>query len=142
MKFKKEYDGKALAIITDAYIFPNFKPGELPGSKFYTPFAAWDTGADHTSISLEVIETLHLKPKFYDTVQVFGGEQRAGVYEVSIGLPNGKVYHNLLVYGAELNEYAVLFGMDIITHTDFLITNAGGKTTFQFRTPSEGGIDL
>jgi hypothetical protein len=30
--------------------------------------------------------------------------------------------------------------MDIITETDFLITNADGKTTFQFRTPSEGGV--
>ncbi len=26
--------------------------------------------------------------------------------------------------------------------TDFLITNADGKTTFQFRTPSEGGVEL
>ena len=25
---------------------------------------------------------------------------------------------------------------------DFLITNADGKTTFQFRTPSEGGVTL
>ena len=35
MNYKKEYDGKASAIITDAYIFPNFKPGELPDVKFY-----------------------------------------------------------------------------------------------------------
>jgi hypothetical protein len=32
--------------------------------------------------------------------------------------------------------------MDIINQTDFLITNADGKTTFQFRAPSEGGIEL
>lgn len=25
---------------------------------------------------------------------------------------------------------------------DFLITNNNGKTTFQFRTPSEGGVEL
>ena len=30
----------------------------------------------------------------------------------------------------------------IITRTDFLITNKDGKTTFQFRTPSEGGVEL
>ena len=32
--------------------------------------------------------------------------------------------------------------MDIISQTDFLITNADNKTIFQFRTPSEGGIEL
>lgn len=31
---------------------------------------------------------------------------------------------------------------NIITLTDFVITNANGKTTFQFRTPSEGGVNL
>ena len=87
MNYKKQFEGIAKAIITDAYIFPNFKPGELPAWKFYSPVVAWDTGAD-------------------------------------------------------LDEYAALFGMDIITMTDFLITNADEKTTFQFRTPSEGGVKL
>jgi len=32
--------------------------------------------------------------------------------------------------------------MDVIVFGDFLITNADGKTTFQFRTPSEGGVEL
>ena len=85
MNHKKEYDGKASAIITDAYIFPNFKPGELPDSK---------------------------------------------------------VYNNVEVLGSELGDYSILFGMDIITRTDFLIINKDGKTTFQFRTPSEGGVEL
>ena len=142
MNYKKEYDGKASAIITDAYIFPNFKPGELPDLKFYTPVAAWDTGAEYTSILLEVIEALHLKPKDYTNVMTFGGNRRAGVYEISIGLPNSKVYNNIEVLGSELGDYSILFGMDIITRTDFLITNKDGKTTFQFRTPSEGGVEL
>ena len=45
-------------------------------------------------------------------------------------------------YCSDLDNYDVLIGMDIITETDFLITNADGKTTFQFRTPSEGGVKL
>ena len=48
----------------------------------------------------------------------------------------------MIVYGADLDEYSMLIGMDIITRTDFLITNADGKTTFQLRTPSEGGVEL
>ena len=50
--------------------------------------------------------------------------------------------HNMIVYGADLDEYSMLIGMDVIRKTDFLITNADGKTTFQFRTPSEGGVEL
>ena len=142
MKYKKEYNGKAEAIITEAYIFTNFKRGELPKWKFYTPVAAWDTGAEHTSISTEVIEALHLKPKSRMPIMVFGGIQEVGIYEVSIGLPNGVVYHDVEVFGADLDEYALLIGMDIITETDFLITNKDGKTQFQFRTPSEGGLEL
>ena len=142
MNYKKNYNGEASAIITDAYIFTNFKPGDLPDLKFYTPVAAWDTGAEYTSISTEVIEALHLKPKEYTTIQVFGGEQRVGIYEISLGLPNGEIYHDIQVFGADLDEYSILFGMDIITRTDFVITNANGKTTFQFRTPSEGGVEL
>jgi hypothetical protein len=30
MNFKKDYDGEAKAIITDAFVFTDFKPGELP----------------------------------------------------------------------------------------------------------------
>lgn len=142
MNYKKVYDGKASAIITDAYIFPNFKPGSLPGSKLYTQVAAWDTGAQHTSISTEVIEALNLEPKGYTTIQVFGGKQIVGVYDIAVGLPNGKVFHNLEVFGADLDEYSILFGMDIITQTDFLVTNADGRTTFQLRTPSQGGVEL
>lgn len=142
MNYKKEYGDKASAIVTEAYIFTNFKPGELPNLKFYTPVAVWDTGAEYTSISTEVIEALQLKPKDYTTIMVFGGQQRVGIYEISLGLPNGKVYHDMEVYGADLDEYAILFGMDIIARTDFLITNKDNKTVFQFRTPSEGGVEL
>ena len=83
-----------------------------------------------------------MKPVGYDTIEVFGGVEKAGLYQVSIGLPNATIMHNMIVYGADLDEYSMLIGMDVIRKTDFLITNADGKTTFQFRTPSEGGVEL
>lgn len=142
MNFKKDYDGEAKAIITDAFVFTDFKPGELPDMKFFTHVAAWDTGAEHTSLSMEVIEALQLKPVGYDTIAVFGGVEKAGLYQVSIGLPNATIMHNMIVYGADLDEYSMLIGMDVIRKTDFVITNKDGKTTFQFRSPSEGGVEL
>ena len=140
--YKKEYGECVPAITTEAYIFTNFKPGELPDLKFYTPIVAWDTGAYQSSISMEVVKALHLKPKGQTPVMVLGGERLVDVYEISIGLPNGKIYHDVEVYGAELDEYAALIGMDIITQTDFLITNKDSKTIFQFRTPSKGDVEL
>ena len=80
--------------------------------------------------------------RIFATFQVFGGEQRVGIYEISLGLPNRETYHDIQVFGAALDEYSVLLGMDIIARTDFFITNNDGKTTFQFRTPSEGGVEL
>ncbi|MBQ8937708.1 MAG: hypothetical protein IJV06_06595 [Bacteroidaceae bacterium] len=61
---------------------------------------------------------------------------------VHIGLPNGQLKRYVNAYSADLDDYDMLIGMDIITETDFLITNADSKTTFQFRTPSEGGVEL
>ena len=150
--YKKEYGQIAQAIITEAFIFTNFKPGELPDLKFYSPIVAWDTGAYQSSISTEVIEALHLKPIGKEPVMVLGGVNMVDVYKVAIALPNGKVYHDVKVFGAEL-DYAALIGMDLITRTDFLITrsaqrdallakNKDGKTIFQFRSPSEGGVEL
>ena len=52
------------------------------------------------------------------------------------------IFATLNIGKADLDEYSMLIGMDVIRKTDFLITNADGKTTFQFRTPSEGGVEL
>ena len=140
--YKKEYGKIVQAVITEAFIFTNFKPGELPDLKFYSPIVAWDTGAYQSSISTEVIEALHLEPIGKEPVMVLGGVNMVDVYKVAIALPNGKIYHDVKVFGAELDEYAALIGMDLITQTDFLITNVDGKTTFQFRTPTAGGVEL
>ena len=66
----------------------------------------------------------------------FGECYTAAIYEVATGLPNDHLYHRYEVLCDELIDYEVLFGMDIVTETDFLITNKDGKTTFRFRTPS------
>ena len=110
--------------------------------KFFSPVVVWDTGAEHTSISMEVVEALQLKPKRTISIAVLGGVKEVGIYEVAIGLPNGKLYHDVEAFGAEIDEYAALIGMDLITETDFVLTNKDNKTTFQVRTPSEGGIEL
>ena len=46
------------------------------------------------------------------------------------------------VMESDFEDIDVLIGMDVIVFGDFLITNKDGKTTFQFRTPSKGGVEL
>ena len=71
-----------------------------------------------------------------------GRDLVSNTYNVHIGLPNGLLLRDVNVYCSDIDDYDILIGMDIITETDFVITNADNKTTFQFRTPSEGGIEL
>ena len=89
-----------------------------------------------------VVEALGLKPSGKGHYMGIGGDQESDTFFVHIGLPNGQLKRYVNAYCADLDDYDILLGMDIITQTDFLITNADGKTTFQFRTPSEGGVEL
>lgn len=130
------------AIITEAYIFPAFKEGELPALKFYTENAAWDTGAERTVIAPHVAEALGLESIGKVPLMGVGGDNEADVYKVAIALPDAKIYRDYFVYGIDIDNYEVLVGMDIISQSDFVITNADGRTMLSFRNPSKEHIRL
>ena len=142
--FRKEFDTLADAIISNVVVTDAVEVGEnLPAPRyFYSEAAAWDTGAQFTFISPRIVDALGLKPTGRGRFMGIGGDQESDTFTVHIVLSNGKVMQNAEVYCSDLDDYDLLIGMDIITQTDFLITNQDGKTTFQFRTPSEGGMEL
>ncbi len=142
--FKKEYTDLAEAIITSAIVMPAIKleDWEYPPLYYYTDNAAWDTGAQFSFITPRMIKTLNLKPYRKACIIGIGGNQVSETYLVNIGLSNGTLISEIEVYCADIDDYDLLLGMDIITQTDFLITNADSKTIFQFRTPSLGGVEL
>lgn len=142
--FNKGYDSLADAIITNAIVMPavELKEGDELPPYYYTDNAAWDTGAQFTFISPRVVDALGLMPFREGEIMGIGGDQTAKTYKVHIGLPNGYLTHDLEVYCSDIDDYDVLVGMDIITLSDFCITNKDQKTRFAFRTPSEGGIEL
>ena len=142
--FKKEYGDIADAIMTSAAVFPavELETGYPLPSHYSTENAAWDTGAQFTFISPRVVEALNLKPHREGEIMGIGGDQTAKTYMVHIALPNGYLIHDVEVYCSDIDDYDILVGMDIITLTDFCITNKDDKTTFAFRIPSEGGIEL
>lgn len=89
-----------------------------------------------------MVQALGLLPYGKGGVTGIGGDQVTDTYLINIGLSNGEIIHNLEVFATDIEDYDLLLGMDIITETDFVITNADDKTTFQFRTPSEGRVEL
>lgn len=104
--------------------------------------ALWDTGAEISAISANVVSALGLIP--FSSALSFhaGGSKPTNLYKVNIMLPNGVGFHTLTVMEAVLKDCDVLVGMDIITRGDFAITHSDGNTTFSFRIPSVETIDF
>ena len=112
------------------------------GRKFHTECAIWDTGADTTIISSRIVKELNLQPYKAGGISGIGGATGSNVYLVHVLVPTGDFVANVEVMESDFEDIDVLIGMDVIVFGDFLITNADGKTTFQFRTPTEGGVEL
>ena len=112
------------------------------GRKFHTECAIWDTGADTTIISSRIVKEMNLQPYKAGGISGIGGATGSNVYLVHVLVPTGDFVANVEVMESDFEDIDVLIGMDVIVFGDFLITNADGKTTFQFRTPTEGGVEL
>lgn len=139
-KYKKEFGCMAEAIITNAIVMPAIKTKEGdPLPKYhYTENAAWDTGAQFTVISPRIVDILQLEPIHKSEIMGIGGDQTVLTYLIHIGLPSGDLIHDVEVYCSDIDDYDLLIGMDIITLTDFYITNKDNKTIFSYKIPSDG----
>ena len=134
--YKKEYPMLVEDIMTECDIY------SVNGRKFHTECAIWDTGADTTIISSRIVKELNLQPYKAGGISGIGGATGSDVYLVHVLVPTGDFVTQVEVMENDFQDIDVLIGMDVIVFGDFLITNKDGKTTFQFRTPSEGGVEL
>ena len=102
----------------------------------------WDTGATYSSISIDLVQTLNLKPIKRDNGVTVGGSYTANVYEIIILLH--KVYPVKVEAQAVSNINAtgidLLIGMDVISLGDFAVSNYHKNTYFSFRIPSQNHI--
>ena len=112
------------------------------GRMLHTERALWDTGADTTIISSRIVKELNLLPYKAGGISGIGGDTGSNVYLVHVLVPTGDFVTYVEAMESDFEDIDILIGMDVITFGDFLITNADGKTTFQFRTPSVGGVEL
>ena len=134
--FKKEYPNVVENVLTECDIYT------ADGHKFHTERAMWDTGADTTIISSRIVKELKLLPYKQGGIAGIGGATGSNVYLVHVLVPTGDFVTYVEVMESDFEDIDVLIGMDVIVFGDFLLTNADNKTTFQFRTPSTGGIEL
>ena len=104
--------------------------------------ALWDTGATDSAISQGVVSRLGLTPIGTRMVRGVLGVEPRPVFLVDVHLPNGIVALQITASLAELEDFDVLVGMDIIRLGDLAVSNAGGRTTFTFRIPPQASIDF
>lgn len=70
-----------------------------------------------------------------------GGNEEVDVYKVHVGLPNDFLYEDLIVYCSDIDDYDILIGMDLITLSDFFLTDVEGNTRFCFQMPATGKLE-
>lgn len=139
--FTIEYPTVAMTLLVNAKISKAFDPSEKGDHPKIEEFVAlWDTGATTSSITKNVVDRLNLAQSGFATVNHAGGESRVNTYFVNILLPNNVGVSGVKVTEGILHGFDILIGMDIISHGDFIISNANGKTTFGFRLPSSNQI--
>ncbi|MFM0279992.1 retropepsin-like aspartic protease [Paraburkholderia sediminicola] len=134
-------NGQLNVIKTECHVTQIVSPGTPPAldHKFQ---AIWDTGATMSCITQNVVDKCKLQPTGMVQVHGVSGANTVETYLVAIFLPNHVCFSPVRVTKGNLGSSAdLLIGMDIIAAGDFAITNAGAKTVFSFRFPSQSHID-
>lgn len=137
--FNKQFEGNASNIVTNAVVFSGV---EIESMTLETPRhsvenALWDTGAQVTIISKELVSGLGLKPYGKAGLMGIGGDDVVDTYRIHVLLPNGFLVSDVEAYCSDIEDDLII-GMDIINLTDFVITNIDGNTHFSMRAPAEG----
>jgi hypothetical protein len=108
-------------------------------NKFVKIRAKWDTGANHTVISVNLKDRLNLTPIDSEVLSGVGGSMVIDVVRLAIKLPNGLFISSKHIGVCNIKSAQgidILIGMDIIQLGDFHISNAGDKSLFSFVIPS------
>lgn len=143
--FTIKYDGRARELISKVKVCAGFDPAKLqeaPGP-YETVYALWDTGANVSSISRGIAESLGLTPQGEVEVSSVQGKAMCRAYVVNFVLADDVSIHSLRVteYLDPYGRIDAVIGMDVIAFGDFCISNPGGNTWFTFRLPSRGATD-
>lgn len=108
--------------------------------------AAWDTGANICALSPRVISGCDLTPE-EEEIQVSHADakgKKVSAYHISLKLPNGIEFHNILAGKKMSEDVDVLIGMNVIGQGDFLVMGNAGRAEALFRYSSvdDGGAGM
>ena len=134
--FETRYPHLAEYLLTELDVYPN--PTTEP-EKCKTIRAKWDTGANHSVISIRLKELLNLMPIASETITGIGGPQIIEVVRLAVKLPNDLYVSSKRIGVCNIqsaHDIDMLIGMDIIKLGDFHISNSDGKTRFSYIVPS------
>lgn len=102
-----------------------------------------DTGAVANYVMQWIVDGLGF-PKTGNIYQVKFGEDEAIRHSVTANLVLSSnisfTNEEFTVIKSSNRDYDVIIGMDILSHTDYSISNYNGHTIFSFRLPSQGEI--
>ena len=144
--FSVNFHGRVNELKTPCRISTAFTPpaDSPPPFDQYREFnAVWDTGAQCTVISQNVVDQCQLQPVGMGfLIDANGNKQETHVYDTSLQLLNGVIVTYIPTLQAAPGNCDVLIGMDIITLGDLAISNYKGETVMSFRTPSQALIDF
>ena len=104
--------------------------------------ALWDTGASCSCISQKVVDDLQLPVISKQSISGATGKAVKNVHIVELFLPNNLRMTQTNVVCADIVDFDILIGMNIISIGDFVISNCDGKTVFSFRFPSMHSYDF
>lgn len=102
--------------------------GNIAEIKTYN--ALWDTGATCSCISEKVVRDLNLPIISKQEIKGATGAATKNVHVVEIFLPNNLRIEKVKAICADINDFDVLIGMDIISLGDFIISNFNRQTYF------------
>lgn len=140
--FTLNYDNCAKFLQTQCTITKGISNQLVKPFEQKTIKAIWDTGAEMSAISHDVVQKLGLIPVSKAKNYTAGGMVNVDIFVINIKSPSNIEFSMIPVTGNDLGDTDMLIGMDIISKGDFAITNVGGKTTFSFRIPSVETIDF
>lgn len=141
-KIEETFDGIVKRVVTPAMFIYN--------NELIYAIALWDTGANATVISQELVNTLHLVPQRKVKANgALGESQFVDEYKINIFLSSEMGFCDLPVAVSDIGKNLiggeridVLIGMDIIGSGNFTIKNIDGNTMFTFEISDDIYIEI
>ena len=127
------------------YIDQNKKKINTPVNLYSIPYnsslsvsteALWDTGANMSAITPDIMTKLKVTPVDKKTIAGIHSTQIVDIVYITVELPNNVIKRNIEVAVCNIpSNVGMILGMDIILLGDFALSNGNSQTLLSFAVP-------